>query len=359
MKVVYIVPNPNRIGGVSQSIRRVTDELQNLNVDVSVFCPDFDAMNNLKKPDMVIMRELLFGSSMQEWTQRCIEKLKKEKPDIVIGYFASSAGYCATAAAKYLNIPVVVSLRGSDVNRDFFAALHNFKLPFICKHANAVTTVSTDMQYKVQSWLDREAIFIPNSVNKTIFKPVSNTSALREKLGLDHRPIVALLGEFKSSRGLGVLKHLKEVLQNVQTILVGHIRPEAKKQIPNWVTTIEYMNNTEDLVTFYNMCDLVLQPSLYDGMPNVVLEAMACECTVIGSSVGGIKDLIIHGENGYLCDSPEEWQQTITYALKHPDSTIGKQARVSVNTPKEEAKAFYQVFNDVLKNNLVAYESKA
>lgn len=349
MKIVYIVPNPNRIGGVSQSIKRVIDELQNMDVDISVFCPDFDAMNNLKKPDMVLMQELLFGSKMQEWIQRSIEKLKEEKPDLVVGYFGSSAGYCATAAAKYLNIPVVVSLRGSDVNRDYFAALHNFKLPFICKHANAVTTVSSDMQYKLQCWLDRKAVFIPNSVNKTIFKPVSSTLAFREKLGLDKRPVVALLGEFKASRGLGVLKHLKEVLQDVQTVLVGHIRPESKKQIPNWVTTIDYMRNTEDLVAFYNTCDVILQPSLYDGMPNVILEAMACERTVIGAAVGGIKDVITHGENGYLCDNPEEWQQTVFHALNNPNPNIGKQARASLSEPKDETMAFYTIFKNVLK----------
>lgn len=348
MKVVYIVPNPNRIGGVSQSIKRVIDELQNQGVEVSVFCPDFDAMNNLKKPDMVIMRELLLGSRTQQWTQRSIEKLKEEKPDLVVGYFGSSAGYCATAAAKYLDIPVVVSLRGSDVNRDYFSALHNFKLPFICKHADAITTVSSDMKYKLQCWLDREAVFIPNSVNKTVFKPVSEQIGLREKLGLDNRPIVALLGEFKASRGLGVLKHLKEVLSDVQTLIVGYVRPEAQKQIPNWVTKLDYMKDTNDLVGLYNLCDLVLQPSLYDGMPNVVLEAMACECTVIGSPVGGIKDVISHGENGYLCRNPEEWQQTVAFALKNPNPNIGKQARISINEPKEEAKAFYSLFTEVL-----------
>jgi len=151
MKITYIVPNPERIGGVSRSIKRVTDQLQEKGIDISLFCPDFEAIKGINKPEMILMRELMIGTQMQEWTQRTIDKLEEERPDLIVGYFGTSAGYCATVAAQYLNIPVIVSMRGSDVNRDFFSSLHAHKLEFVAKNATAITTVSSEMKYKVKS----------------------------------------------------------------------------------------------------------------------------------------------------------------------------------------------------------------
>ena len=48
------------------------------------------------------------------------------------------------------------------------------------------------------------------------------------------------------------------------------------------------------------LCDVYLQPSLWDGMPNALLEAMAAGCAVIGSDAGGIPELITHGVDGIV-----------------------------------------------------------
>lgn len=51
--------------------------------------------------------------------------------------------------------------------------------------------------------------------------------------------------------------------------------------------------------------DILVIPSLWEGMPNSILEAMACGKLVIGSNVGGIKDIVIHNKNGFLIDTAE------------------------------------------------------
>lgn len=225
MKILYVVPNPNRIGGVSRSIQRVVNHLKNNDVNAILFCPDFEAEKGVLKSEMMMMQELLTGSMMQEWTQRIIEKIKLEAPDLVVGYYGSSAAYCAVAAAKFLNIPVIACFRGNDINRDFFSSFHAPKLNFIAQNANAITTVSSEMQEKIKAWLGTEANFISNSVDKSVFyNRQESVKEYKEKLNLDSKPVVGLFGEFKTSRGLDLLELLKGELHNVQTIVVGKVR---------------------------------------------------------------------------------------------------------------------------------------
>lgn len=352
MKVLYVVPNPNRIGGVSRSIQRVVNHLKSNNLDITLFCPDFEAENGVSKSEMMMMQQLLTGTMMQEWTQRVIDKMNIETPDLVVGYYGSSAAYCATVAANFLGIPVIACFRGNDINRDFFSSFHAPKLNFIAQHATAITTVSSEMKEKVRAWLGADAKFISNSVDKSVFYNRQEVvEEYKQKWNLDNRPVVGLFGEFKPSRGLELLDLLKEELQNVQTIIVGKVRNTIQKQLPDYVTVIPYIEQIEELAIAYSLCDVVLQPSKYDGMPNVVLEAMACERTVIASPTGGIKDLIIHDKNGYLCSTSEDWKNTLQLVLSKNDPNIGVQARKSVPEPSQEASEFLDLFSAVLKIN--------
>jgi glycosyltransferase involved in cell wall biosynthesis len=91
-------------------------------------------------------------------------------------------------------------------------------------------------------------------------------------------------------------------------LLVGGVRSGEDEQTltvfqmqnPDlYVRTIPYLP-AEELPIYYNLFDLLLLPSLRDGLPNALLEGMACGCAVIGSGVGGMLDVIRPGENGIL-----------------------------------------------------------
>lgn len=351
MKILYVVPNPNRIGGLARSIQRIVPHLTSKGLDIALFCPDFEAENGVVKSEMMKMQELLTGTLMQEWTQRIIDKIKIEKPDLVVGYYGSSAAYCATAAAKFFAIPVIACFRGNDINRDFFSSFHAPKLQFTAQHANAITTVSTEMKLKVKRWLGVEARFISNSVDTSIFYNRQElVNEYKQKWNLDNRAVVGLFGEFKPSRGVELLELLKEELIQVQTIIVGTVRNSTQKKLPDYVQVVPYIDTVEELSIAYSMCDVVLQPSKYDGMPNVVLEAMACERIVLASPTGGIKDLINHGQNGYLCQSDTDWKNALQEVLSKKDNKMGVEARNSVYEPSHEASAFLDLFTEVLQN---------
>jgi glycosyltransferase involved in cell wall biosynthesis len=85
-----------------------------------------------------------------------------------------------------------------------------------------------------------------------------------------------------------------------------------------------------ELPRHFNAAEIVILPSLYEGHPKVLLEAMACGRPVIGTDVVGIRELIRHGENGYLCGtSPEEIRSAIRTLLADQAlrERIGRRAR--------------------------------
>ena len=76
----------------------------------------------------------------------------------------------------------------------------------------------------------------------------------------------------------------------------------------------------EELPPIYRACHCFVNSSLYEGMPNVVLEAMASGLPVIASRVPGNEELVVDGENGYLCDlqSPGQFIEAMQRLIDDP-----------------------------------------
>jgi glycosyltransferase involved in cell wall biosynthesis len=159
--------------------------------------------------------------------------------------------------------------------------------------------------------------------------------------------VVGLFGECKPAKGLDVLTGLEETLAGATTLLVGEVRQQSRRDVPAWVRSIPYISDRATLCAAYSLCDLVLQPSRHEGMPNTVLEAMACERVVVASPVGGLSDLVRDGETGFLARR-DEWPQVVGRLLAAPRPEVGAAARRAVPTPADERRAFRAVFDKVL-----------
>jgi glycosyltransferase involved in cell wall biosynthesis len=82
-----------------------------------------------------------------------------------------------------------------------------------------------------------------------------------------------------------------------------------------------------------NRAGLFVLPSLHEGQPKALLEAMACGLAVLGASSPGIRDLIRHGENGWLCGSaPQSIRQAVLDLTSDPAlcQRLGRGARQEI-----------------------------
>ena len=345
MRLLFVVHRPERIGGAARSAGRIVGALKDVGHDVRLFSPvppESDA--SLRRR----MQNFVSDPAPQGNSRRTLEEIESYQPDLVVGFYGSQGGFSAVTAALLAGVPAVTSLRGNDVNSDFFSGIDQHQVSFAIEKAQAVTTVSRDMQHRVARWFGVDATFIPNAVDASAFRPDPEGAArLRREWDLGDRPVIGLFGEFKPARGLSILPGLIEAVADRATIaLVGKVRPESLRDMPDGVRQIPYVSDQQTLCAAYTLCDLVLQPSIDDGMPNAVLEAMACERVVVASPVGGLRDLIRHGQNGFFCER-EEWPDMVLKLLAAPPS-VGAEARRTLPTPQQEALAFTRVFEGVM-----------
>lgn len=135
---------------------------------------------------------------------------------------------------------------------------------------------------------------IPNYVETERFRPLSSTK----------RYDLIFVGRLNAQKNLpALLDALKD--QPYTAALIGQGEEGAGLKatygtLNGRITWIDRVPNDE-LPALLNQARAFILPSLQEGLPKVLLEAMACGLPVIGTRVAGIQDLIVHGETGYLC----------------------------------------------------------
>lgn len=129
------------------------------------------------------------------------------------------------------------------------------------------------------------------------------------------------------TKGLDMLLHSAERLQDVPFTLVGVAAVDAARwtgrPVPNNVECRPVLSPAE-LKDLYSTSAVLAHYTLTEGMPNVLCEAMLCECVPVGSAVNSIPDII--GDAGFLVERPDVmlWVDTLQKALT---SSLGQKAR--------------------------------
>jgi len=162
-------------------------------------------------------------------------------------------------------------------------------------------------------------------VNTNIFSPVVCIK--------DRDDIVCYFGTLSEHKGISnFIESMLLILKKENSIkfILGGVGPEylrIKKQLaiilnecdPRIILTGKISH--EKMPDYLNKPKLVVLPSYGEGLPNIILESMACGTPVLATSVGAIPDVIKDGETGFLLEnnSPECIATNIIRAIKHPD----------------------------------------
>ncbi|MFN7951696.1 MAG: glycosyltransferase [bacterium] len=281
--------------------------------------------------------------------------LRAARYDLVHGFFAVPAGHVATCVARTAGRPVCVSLRGNDVDRALFHGPRFAWLSFVLAHADAIVGVSHEILAKARAVSGRSEGFhrIANGVDVLRFAPGAGgvDGAIPTLLAAAPRPWVAFSGELRLKKGLPVLEAVATALaaeRRGTLVCLGGLRADAARDEP-WtrlsaaarerIVVLPFERDPARLARLYGAMDLFVFPSLWDGLPNAVLEAMACARPVLATRVGGIGDAIEDGVSGFLVD-PAGLDAFPERALELLAEDPARLAQVGVAARERVARAF-------------------
>jgi glycosyltransferase involved in cell wall biosynthesis len=180
---------------------------------------------------------------------------------------------------------------------------------------NYYTCVSSKVRENISDLLDvsRERfIVIYNSVNTNLFYPRPHFRKIaRERLGLaDTVFTIGMVASFSEQKGHKYLFEacvlLKEKGLDFRLVLIGSGDPSLHRQLVktlNLENQVLFLGNRSDVPELLHAFDCFVLPSLWEGLPLALLEAMASEIPVIGSNTSGISEIISHKNNGLLVES--------------------------------------------------------
>ena len=320
---------PPDIGGVARSAGRIAAALARLGVSVDVLAwtktlPPGELVSETTQRTtefggVTVHRLGLFGSldfSLQH-SLNVLEWLHEQRQfDAVWGHYLFPAGFMATLFAELIHIPSTVSVRGNDVDRLMFPPGDFARLLWTLQRASVRTAVSRDLARKVDVLLgrDSETLVIGNSVDLQTFTPQAADAELRTRLGIAaDEAVLGFCGELRQKKGL---PHLLRALRTVRAVrpaclfVIGDVRIRERALLSEFsadcpedaarIIITGQVHEPSAVAQHLALCDLLLLPSLWDGLPNALLEAQAAGVPVLASDAGGIPEAITHGQTGFL-----------------------------------------------------------
>ncbi|MGQ9683815.1 MAG: glycosyltransferase [Anaerolineae bacterium] len=364
---------PPDVGGLAISTRRLALGLANAGHEVRVVLPDpqlppgSDAVSTDGRVPVSRFGPYRRADDTQAiWFDRLVARAPSGPPDLLHALYVAAPAFVAVAAARYLGVPAVVSARGNDLDRAVFDPSRFAQIIWALQHASAVTAVSRDLARKAAIFAGAQAEVIANGVDAALFSPGPRDDTLAASLGLGSRPAIAFFGEARIKKGLTIL--LPAFAQVARTrsdppalLLIGGVRADDEpvlrvfqRQNPDLCIRAIPPLPHDQLPAHYRLADVVAIPSLHDGLPNALLEAMACARPVIASAVGGIPDVLRDGENGLLVPAGDvqALAARLTAMLDDPAlcARLAQAARATVlasYTPEREVEANIALYRRV------------
>lgn len=267
-------------------------------------------------------------------------KLKKSPVDIIHAHYGLCGLVAVFAGLGYT--PVVTSFMGSDLHGGNPKGISGYISIFVNKLsslvvqllASAVITKSENLNRYVMA--QYKSSVIPNGINFDIFRPEPKPLSMQQ-LGLSgSKDYILFLGNTSDNNKNFTL--LKQIVFTHNTEII------APYPIP-----------PEKVNTYLNATTVLVLTSLKEGSPNVIKEAMACNCPIVSTDVGDVRWVIGNTEGCYICSyDPADVAAKIQLALefaKTKGRTNGRQRILELGLDSESvARRVVEVYKKVIRH---------
>ncbi len=242
-----------------------------------------------------------------------LSRLRRRFPfEVIDAQFAYPDGFGAALLGRALRCPVVITLRGYEVDVTGYA-LRRPQLRFALSRVRVIA-VSESLRRLAGELGVSQARVIPNGVDSSLFHP-RDKSAARVRLGLPQdRTILLSVGAFVEGKGhervLDVLAQIVTRRPDLLYVAVGNdggrdsrlaaIRQRVQAQGLEERVRLEVARPHEEVPFWTAAADLFCLATRREGWSNAVTEALACGLPVVTTRVGGNPEIVRDGEDGFL-----------------------------------------------------------
>jgi len=267
--------------------------------------------------------------------------------DGIISFFSIPSGPIAWWASRGDRLPYLVSLRGGDVpgTESSLAWIHKILAPVrrrVLRDARGIVANSEGLRALANAADRLPVAVIPNGVDTTYYRP-----AIRQTPSSEIPFRFLFVGRFQPQKNLIWLFEQLAVFAaerpgGFSLDLMGdgpqgiELRKLSTKLGLDPFLKWHGWGTKPNVLERYQEADAIINPSLYEGMPNVLLEAMSCGVPVIASDVAGNNTVVIPGKTGWLfrLDDSAGFQKALHEVTRDPSAaqSMGSAARAVAQT---------------------------
>ncbi|MBP2070980.1 glycogen synthase [Thermoanaerobacterium butyriciformans] len=371
---------PNIYGGAGVHVDYLTKELSKLmDVDVRCFGEQNTSLNNMSV------------RGYREWEilkKDSIDKLQKVLGPLSIDVamvkdpITSNIVHCHTwytfmagfLAKMLYDIPLVVTIHSLEPLRPWKEEqlgngyhLSTWMEKTGIEAADKIIAVSNDSKKDIMKCYnvpEEKIEVIYNGIDLNQYKKTDSNIA-RKKYGIDGKYIL-FVGRISRQKGIiHLIDAVKYLPEDIKVVLCAsspdteEIKMEMEEKVklyPN-IIWIDKMVTKEEIIELYSNAEVFVCPSIYEPFGIINLEAMACNTPVVASATGGIKEVVVDGETGFLVEpgNPEDLAEHIIKLLNDRElaATFGANGRKRVEEMfswESIAKKTYDMYEDVIEN---------
>ncbi|HEX8549371.1 MAG TPA: N-acetyl-alpha-D-glucosaminyl L-malate synthase BshA [Cytophagaceae bacterium] len=246
---------------------------------------------------------------------KMVNVVKYEKLDLLHVHYAiphASAAYMARQIlqSQGIYIPIITTLHGTDITLVGKDASYEPVVTFSINESDGVTAVSEDLKNDTYKHFEvtNEIEVIPNFIDITRFKK-QKKDHFKAAICPFNEKLLVHTSNFRSVKRVKdvvlVFDQVRKIIPS-KLLLVGDGPDRAKmEKLSRQLGTcdhIRFLGKLDAVEEVLSVCDLFVMPSEKESFGLAALEAMACEVPVISTNAGGLPELNIHGETGFLSE---------------------------------------------------------
>lgn len=308
MKVLFVCSGNSEFG-ISPIVKAQGESLKNNGVDVDYFTIKGKSIKGYLK-NIKPLRKVL----------------KKNNYDIVHSHYSLSSYVVSLAGVKNQ----VISLMGSDVNSGIIAKLIIKIFNFIFWKKCIVK--SEDMKNKTNI---KDSLIIPNGVDFEKFKEIDKKIA-KEKINfnLQKKHIIFVANPDRYEKNFQLAKKAFDLLDD-KSVKLNVVYDVPHEMIPY----------------YYYAADVLLMTSLWEGSPNVIKEAMACNCPIVSTDVGDVRWVVNEVKGCYITSfDAQDMADKIKLALEFAEEKGKTRGRERIRKLKLDAESVAEKLIDIYKS---------